>query len=88
MSGMKPGPNHHPGGVPLIGQQQAAMRAQLMHAVGQLSLAIYTQLATAHVATRDEHQIVDVALLRTLAKDSETAAKAYFEGLGIAEFEK
>lgn len=75
-------PNH----VPLLGQQQAAARAQLAQAVGQLSFGIYSQLATAHIATRDEHQPVDADRLRQLARDSQLAAKAYFEGLGIASF--
>ena len=59
------------------------MRAQIQAAIGQLSMAIYTQLAGAHIATRDEHQSVDSDRLRQLAKDALASARAYFEGIGV-----
>ena len=76
-----------PQGVPLLGQQQQRARAQLMQAVGQLSLGIYSQLAVAHIANVDRAtQEADPERLRQLARDSQTAAQCYFEGLGVAQF--
>lgn len=75
------------GQVPLIGQRQQQnqqqIQAQVQAAIGQLSIGIYSQLASAHVATRDEHQTVDQEQLRKLAKDAQMAALAYFEGIGV-----
>ena len=77
------------GQVPLIGQRQQPnqqqMQAQVQAAIGQLSIGIYSQLASAHVATRDEHQSVDREQLQKLAKDAQTAALAYFEGIGVVK---
>ena len=80
--------NNRPPGVqiPLLGQQQQAANQAIMQAVNQLSIGIYSHLATAHISGRDEHQAVDPDKLRQLAKDSQVAAKAYFEGLGVAQF--
>ena len=75
--------------VPLIGQRQQQnqqqMQAQIQAAINQLSIGIYSQLASAHVATRDEHQTVDREQLQKLAKDAQTAALAYFEGIGVVK---
>ena len=77
------------GQVPLIGQRQQQgqqqMQAQVNAAIGQLSIGIYSQLATAHIATRDEHQSVDQKQLRKLAGASQAAALAYFEGIGVVK---
>jgi len=77
------------GQVPIIGQRQQQsqhqMQAQVQAAIGQLSIGIYSQLASAHVATRDEHQTVDQEQLRKLAKDAQIAAVAYFEGIGVVK---
>lgn len=77
------------GQVPLIGQRQQQsqqqMQAQVQAAIGQLSIGIYSQLASAHVATRDSHQTVDKEQLQKLAKDAQIAAVAYFEGIGVVK---
>lgn len=73
---------------PIIGQQQQKRVAQVQMAIGQLSLRIYTHLATAHIATRDEHQAVDQDRLRQLARDAQAAGRCYFEGLGVIQQEK
>jgi len=69
----------HFGQAPILGQRQQQMQAQVQAAIGQLSMGIYSQLASAHIAT----QSVDLDRLRQLAKDSQVAARCYFEGLGI-----
>jgi len=80
--------DHH-GPVPLLGQAEEAARAGILHAVRALSMQIYCQLASAHVGTRDRpHQEVDADLLRQLARDSQSAAEAYFEGIGVAQFQQ
>lgn len=71
------------GQAPIIGQRRQQMQSQIQAAIGQLSMGIYSQLATAHVATRDEHQSIDEDRLRQLAKDSRAAAKCYLEGIGV-----
>jgi hypothetical protein len=71
----------------LLGQRQQPAEAQILQAVGQLSLGIYSHLATAHLATLDRpHQEADSPTLQQMARDAKTAAEAYFEGLGIATF--
>ncbi len=88
---MKPPPNmpQFGGRVPIIGQQQQQqqqqMQAQLQAAIGQVSLGIYSHLATAYITTRDKHQSVDQDQLRQLAKDAQIAARAYFEGIGVIQ---
>ena len=86
---MQPPPNMPQfGQAPIIGQRQQQMQAQVQAAIGQLSMGIYIQLATAHVATRDKHETVDQDRLRQLAKDAQVAARCYFEGLKIISQEK
>lgn len=86
---MKPPPGipQFGGQVPIIGQQQQQqqqqMQAQVQAAIGQVSLGIYSHLATAYITTRDKHQSVDQDQLRQLAKDAQLAAHCYFEGIGI-----
>ena len=75
------------GRAPIIGQQQQQMQAQVQAAIGQLSLGIYTQVATAHVGTRDEHQSIEPDRLRRLAKDSQAAARYFFEGIGVIQLD-
>ena len=72
---------------PIIGQSQAHARAAIQAAMQQMSVGIYQQLATAHINSRDEHQAVDVEHLRQVARDSGTAARCYFEGIGAIEQE-
>ena len=58
-----------------------------MQALQSLSITIYTQLATAYIATLDRPlKEPDPAYLGKLARESNVAARAYFEGLGIAQF--
>ena len=77
------------GQVPVLGQaptrEQAAQMA-IMQSLNQLSLALYTNLATTEIARLDSYQELDRDRLKDLAKSSSEAAKAYFEGLGIAQF--
>ena len=77
------------GQVPLIGQRQQQsqqqVQAQVQAAINQLSIGIYSQLASSHVATRDKHETIDQEKLRKLAKDAQTAALAYFEGIGLVQ---
>ena len=88
VNGNKP---HGPvGPVPILGgpTREQRARAAILEAVNQLSLGIYSQLAVAHIATRDEHQAVDAEHLHQLARYARTAAQAFFEGLGVAQFSK
>ena len=80
--------------VPIIGQQQPTQqqqeqmaRMQIMQAVNEMASGMYVQLAVAHIATRDQglDQDVDPDHLRPLARKCLTAAKAYFEGVGLVE---
>jgi len=72
------------GQAPIIGQRQQQLQSQVKAAIGQLSMSIYTQLAVALLSTRDPILMPrDADSLRQLAKDSQAAALAYFEGLGI-----
>jgi len=74
--------------LPLIGQQQRAAQQAVQQAVQQLSISIYTRLACDYLLTASEsYQHSEPQELAQLAKDSLAAAKAYFEGLGIATFQ-
>lgn len=61
------------------------MKAGVMQAMQTLSFQIYSHLAIDHIRTVDFGH-VEPAKLEALARDAETAAKAYFEGLGVAKF--
>lgn len=82
--------------VPILGQQQPTQQQQeqmanmqIRQAIHEMAVGMYVQLATAHIATRDQDLDPDVypsnnvLELRPLAKKCLTAAKAFFEGLGI-----
>ena len=77
------------GKIPILGQnntpQQAALAA-INQAVQQLSLGIYSRLAGDYIASRDTHQPAEREHLQQLARDSQVAAQAFFEGLGVAQF--
>ncbi len=85
---MKPPPNmpQFGGRVPPTGQQQQQqqhqMQAQLQAAIGQVSLGIYSQLSAAYVRDLDDHESLNKDKLRELAKNAQTAALCYFEGIG------
>ena len=85
-------PPHMPqfGHAPIIGQRQQQMQAQIQAAIGQLSMGIYSQVATAYFRSwpRGEDQSVDQNQLRQLAQNSQVAARCYFESLGIIQPEK
>ena len=82
--------------VPLLGQQQQQptqeqqeqmARMQIMQAVNEVASGMYVQLAVAHLATCDHafEQDVDPEYLRPLAMKCMTAAKAFFEGIGVIQ---
>jgi len=70
--------------VPILGQQQEQATAGIVHAVQALSLGIYSRVVVPFVASQDATTAEKSARMQQLAWDSMTAAKAYFEGLGIA----
>ena len=72
---------------PLLGHREQQAKAGIMQAAQQLSLGIYSQLAATYIGSRDECEAVEPERLRQIAKDSHAAAQAYFEGLGIVQFE-
>jgi hypothetical protein len=75
--------------LPVLGQQQRAAQAGVMQAVQGLSLGIYSRLATQYIAAHGfEHIAYDPKQLKDIAHVSQAAARAYFEGLGIASFSK
>jgi hypothetical protein len=76
------------GQAPIIGQRQQQIRTQVHAAIGQLSMGIYSQLATCYLSTQDMNQSIDQDQLRKLAKYAQVAGKCYFEGLGVIEQEK
>ncbi len=68
-------------------QQEQMARLQMMQVANDMAVGMYVQLAVAHIATRDTglDQEVDVEYLRPMAKQCMTAAKAFFEGLGVLQ---
>ena len=69
--------------VPIFGQQKEQFDAQIQAAINSLSLQIYTQLATGHIASRDELLQLNREKLHQLAKDAKTAARCFFEGIEL-----
>jgi len=73
----------------ILGQRKDRAEQQILQAVSQLSLGIYSHLATAHLATLDRpRQEADRETLQQMARDAQTAAQCYFEGLGLAQFKQ
>lgn len=72
-----------PNGIPVIGQQKAQRDAAVNQAVAKLTLDIYTR-----AASRRLEGGIDPDYLRELARNSQSAAQAFFEGLDIAQFKK
>ena len=68
------------GRVPLLGQQQQQLQAQIQAAIHSLAVQIYAGLAQDHIAN-GERTDIDPEHLRRLARKSATAARCYFEGL-------
>ena len=75
--------------VPLLGQAQAQAKAGIMQAVNGLSMAIYTRVAASAIGSSAEPHMTaeNIDMLRAWAQESHAAAQAYFEGLGVAEFD-
>jgi hypothetical protein len=75
--------------VPLIGRQPSVQQRQqieLMQAMGQLSLSMYVQLASRIIEGLDVYESLSperVQRLQQLARETRTAAQAYFEGVGV-----
>lgn len=86
---MQPPPNVPGfGAAPLPGHHEQQARAEIMQAVQQLSLGIYSHLAVNYIGSRDQHQPTEREQLEQLARDSHVAAQAYFEGLGVVQFQE
>jgi hypothetical protein len=68
---------------------EQVLEMQVMQAMGNLSMGIYSHLAVAYLTSLDVHESVDREKLRALAKErASIAAKAYFEGIGRIKIEK
>lgn len=77
--------NHN---VPVIGQgpsREQIAKAEIMAAINSLSMGIYSHIASGYIATRDTHQAVDREHLQAMARNSQVAAEAYFEGRGLIQ---
>ena len=77
-----------PNGIPVIGQQKALAEAGIMQAVQQLSMSIYTQVASDYLSGNVRCETIDTAHLQQVARDAQKSAQAFFEGLGVATFSK
>ena len=75
---------HRKGQAPPQVDHQAAAQAAIMQAVQQLGMSAYLRLAGDYLARR-EGQPAEPERLRELAKQAQTAARAYFEGVGMLE---
>ena len=83
--------------VPIIGQQQQPTqqqqeqmaKMQIMQAVNEMAAGMYVQLAAANISGSNPElsQEVYEMQLRSLARKCLTAAKLYFEGIGVVEVE-
>jgi hypothetical protein len=71
------------GNVPLIRPTptQDQLQNQIKQNIGQLSMGIYAHAAAAQIRESPD----DLESLRKLAKDSQLAARCYFEGLNIIQ---
>ena len=72
--------------VPILGQAQQQAQHGILQAMQSLSLGIYSRLAVAYIGEREEGQPADREALKRLARDSQAAAQAFFEGIGAAQF--
>lgn len=93
VNGAIPGQIPLQGQVPLLGRPQGPskeqqVQMQVMQGVHQIATAIFEKLAISYIESVDWMQDLDRERLRQLARDSRSAAQAYFEGLGIASFEQ
>jgi len=70
------------GGVPLLGQRKSQAEAAVMQAMGNLSVSIY-QRVVAGMLVEFPTDEPDPERFRQLAKHSQVAAQAYFEGIGV-----
>ena len=74
--------------VPLLGQgpsQQQKQQAAVSQAIAQLSMQIYVQLAFNYLKSRMDSVGPRLDTLRDAAKHAQTAARCYFEGIGVIQ---
>ena len=64
-------------------QPQQTPEMAIQQQMGELSLEIYARLATKYLLDDRYTETVSKEGLRQLATDSQTAAKAYFEAIGV-----
>lgn len=69
---------------PLIGDRQKQAKVMVMQQISQMSSAMYMQI----VAHRLAHAGSPQPDFQEIARQSQDAAKGYFEGLGLVEFQK
>jgi hypothetical protein len=70
--------------IPQIGQREAQAKAMIAQQVGQLTREIFVRAA----ALRMQHPGAPAPDFEELARQSHAAAKAYFQGLGVAQFDQ
>ena len=63
--------------------QQQTPESAVRQEMADLSLEIYVRLATKYLLDDRYTEVVSKEGLRQLAVDSQTAAKAYFESMGV-----
>ena len=64
-------------------QQMASAEQQVQQQMHELSLEIYSRLATRLLTDEDRDGRDDPDRLRDIAKDAQLAARAYFESMGV-----
>ena len=72
-----------PNQVPVIGQQRQQFQTAINQQLQQLSLSIYTQLATQYLGSIEDGDVANPEHLQQLSKDSQVAARSFFEGMGV-----
>ena len=69
---------------PMGGQPQQSHEQEIQLQMHELSLEIYARLAAQHIGGDDRYvQPTDQERLRQLAAEAQTAARSYFEALGV-----
>lgn len=66
-----------------MGGPQPSGQPEIAETVQDLALEIYARLAVLHISETRVGPAADPPALRTLAEHSQTAAKAYFESMGV-----
>lgn len=70
--------------VPIIGEQQKQINLALSQEVMAMAKHLYVQAAVASIGSNCTPSADD---FRELARTCETAAKGFYEGIGLVEFE-